>query len=58
MSHGYRSSGRIHADSPSVTSPSAKTPAVCVTVTVSPSTTASEAVPRVPTRYAATMPFP
>ena len=45
-------------DSESVTRPSAKTPAVCVTVTVAPSAKAWRAVPRVPARYAATMALP
>ena len=50
FSHGYRSSGRTYCDSASVTRPRAKTPIVCVTVTVAPSATAWRAVPRVPTR--------
>ena len=40
------------------TSPSANTPAVWVTVTVAPSATACRGVPRVPTRYAATIALP
>ena len=38
--------------------PSANTPAVCVTVTIPPSATASRGRPRVPTRYAATIALP
>ena len=41
--------GDDEGDRASVTSPSAKTPIVCVKVTVSPSSTACQAVPRVPT---------
>ena len=50
FSHGYRSSGRMNADSASATTPSSSTPAVWVTVTVAPSAAAWRAVPRVPTR--------
>ena len=42
----------------SVIRPSAKTPMVWVTVTVRPSSTACRGVPRVPTRYAATIVLP
>ena len=42
--------GQDYADSVSATTPSAITPAVCVTVTVAPSATACRGVPRVPTR--------
>ena len=48
----------MYCDSSSVTSPSAKTPIVWVTVTVAPSPNACRAVPRVPIRYAATIALP
>ena len=48
----------MNSESPSVTKPSAKTPIVCVTVTIPPSSSASRGRPRVPTRYAVTIAFP
>ena len=42
----------------SVTRPRAKTPSVCVIVTVKPRNAACAAVPREPTRYAPTTVFP
>ena len=58
VSHGYSCSGTMNAESPSVTKPSAKTPAVCAIVTVPPRRNASRGVPFVPTRYAATIALP
>ncbi len=58
FSHGYSVSGSTYCESASVIAPSANTPAVCVTVTIAPSTTACRGLPRVPTRYAATIALP
>ena len=43
-------SGTMNSESASVTSPSANTPAVCVTVTIRPRSSACRGVPREPTR--------
>src|SRR3954453_21344656 len=48
----------MNCERPSVTSPSVKTPTVCVAVTISPSSAACHGVPRRPTRYAVTIDFP
>ena len=48
----------MNCERPRVTSPIAKTPAVCAAVTVAPSMNACLGVPFVPTRYAATSAFP
>src|SRR6478672_7682717 len=48
----------MNCDRLSVTSPSAKTPIVCVIVTVPPSRNACRAVPFEPTRYAVMIDFP
>src|SRR5918911_1399219 len=48
----------MNCDSASVTSPSAKTPIVCVTVTIAPRVAASRGVPRRPIRYAVTIVLP
>ena len=45
-------------ESSRVTKPSAKTPIVCVIVTMPPSRTASTGLPFVPTRYPATIALP
>ena len=50
VSHGYSCSGTMNAESPSVTNPSAKTPAVWAMVTVPPRRKASRGRPFVPTR--------
>jgi len=50
---GYRRSGGSSEANERLTTPSARTPIVCETVTVSPSPSAWRAFPRDPTRYAA-----
>ena len=47
---GKRRSGTTYCEAKSVTRPSAKTPSVCVIVTVKPRKAACRAVPREPTK--------
>ena len=55
---GNRRSGKKKRDANSVAKPSANTPSVCVTVTVSPRKTACRSVAREPMRYAPTTVLP
>ena len=55
---GKSFSGRKYCEAKSVASPKAKTPSVCVMVTVNPKNAACLTVPREPTRYAPTIVLP
>ena len=55
---GNNCSGNTYSEAKSVINPRAKTPMVCVMVTVKPRKAACRGVPREPTRYAPTIALP